>query len=319
MSYDAIKFKRGWDRRNSDSMGTITWTEATYTFTIAPKSGQDEFYFWSNGKLFTKTSSESIQLPDISGIYYIYYDENGTLQYILNADWTENLFETSCITGLAYWNTTQNKLWFAIDEQHGIIMDASTHFRLHMRDGAVWLLGGNPTGLVDASDTYTNIGTGVYADEDINFVTPLATTHSFMYRDGANGDWRETALDNKCGHIVSGDTYCCYNQNTSGTNWQLTECTSSTDFVIMFFLWTNFDNSPIKKIIGQKTYSSRRLAREGLKTELTAISLAGLSTSESHFLFAYIVKRNGDLEDDGDGNAYVDLRTNKGYNLPDME
>ena len=317
MSYEDIKYKRGWDRRNSDTMGTITWTEATRTFSIAPKTGQNIFKFWSGGKLYRKATAESIIIPNTSGIYYVYYDTSGVLQYTINSGLNEQTFKTVCITGLCYINATESTLWAATDEQHGILMDPATHFRLHLTDGAVYMQGGAVTGLVDASDTYTDIATGVYGDEDITHVTMTATTHSFMYRDGANGDWRETTADNNCGHVVSGDTYTSWNENTSGTNWQLTECANSTDYVIMFFIWTNFSNSPIKKIIGQKTYSNRNDARAGLQNELTAIKLEGLSTTESTFLYAYICKRNGDLEDDGDGNAYVDLRTTKGYNLPE--
>ena len=309
--------QRGWDRRDSDSMGTITWVEGTRTFSIAPKAGQSEFHFWSGGKMFRKTSSESVVVPTASGTYYIYYGTDGELGYVINSSLDEATFKAVCITGLCYVNATQSTLWYAKDEQHGILMDAATHFRLHLGEGAIWMQGAAIDGLEDASGTYTDIAVGVFADEDITFSTATASTHSFMYRDGASGDWRETSADNKCGHIVSGDTYCCWNQNTSGTIWELTECTNSTDYIIMFFLWTNFSNSPIKKIIGQKTYSSRSLARAGLKNELTAIKLAGLSTTESTFLYAYICKRNGDVEDDGDGNDYVDLRKTAGYNLPE--
>jgi hypothetical protein len=71
MSYDKNKCRAGWDRLNSDSMGDITWTEATRTFTIAPKAGQSEFTFWSCGMLFSKQASESVVIPDVSGNDYV--------------------------------------------------------------------------------------------------------------------------------------------------------------------------------------------------------------------------------------------------------
>jgi hypothetical protein len=317
MSYTKTIYKRGWDRDDSNSVGTISWVEATRTFTIAPKAGQVSFNFWSGGDFFQRTESESLIIPDVSGTYYVYYDTDGVLQSILSGSFDAEIFRTVAITGLCYYNKTEETLWVASDEQHGIIMDGATHLRLHLVEGATFIRGALLTGLVDGDSTYTNIALGVFADEDINQVTILATTHSFLYRDGALGEWRETAKDNECGHTVSGDNYNSWNENTSGTVWQLTECTNSSDYVIMFFIWTNFDGSNIKKIIGQKTYSTRANARKGIKNELTAIELAGLPSEETTFLYAYICKRNGDVEDDGDGNDYVDLRATKGYNLPD--
>jgi len=309
------KYYRGWDRRDSDSMGTINWSGRE--FSIAPVVGQDDFNFWAGGRLFAKSASESVTVPNVSGIYYIYYDTDGVLQYVINSSLNEALFKVVAITGLCYVNATETTVWYAKDEQHGIIMDSATHFRLHLTNGATHMQGALITGLVDGDSTYTNIAVGVFADEDITFTTVLASIHSFLYRDGVNGDWRETALDNECGHVVSGDTDIYWNENTSGTVWQLTESNNATDYVIMFFIWTNFTNSPIKKIIGQQTYSSRSKARAGIRNELTAINLEGISTTESTYLYAYICKGNGDVEDDGEGNDYVDLRTTKGYNLPD--
>jgi len=302
-------------------MGTITWTEGTRTFSLEPKAGQSEFHFWSGGKFFSKTSTESLVIPDVGGTYYVYYDTDGVLQSVLNQNFAGDLFRTVAISGLCYYNKTEGTLWVASDEQHGIIMDSATHLRLHLTDGyALSIWQGDSaliTGLVDGATTYTNTGSGLFEDEDISTMASLATTHPFIYRDGATGEWRETTADNECGHTVSGDTWNSWNENTSGTIWQLTECTNSTDFVIQFFIATNFTPNPIRKIIGQQTYSSRANARAGLKNELTAIELAGLPSSESVFLYAYICKRTGEVEDDGDGNDYVDLRATKGYNLPD--
>lgn len=307
----------GWDRLDTDSMGDITWTEGTRTFSIAPKAAQPNFHFWSNGNYYEKTSAESIIIPDVGGTYYVYYDTDGALQSVLDTEFAGDLFRTVAITALCYYNATEETIWPASDEQHGIMMDSATHLRLHLVEGAVFIQGLLISGLEDGESTYTSTALGLVADEDINLMTSLASTHSFIYRDGAAGEWRETALDNECGHVVSGDTEISWNENTSGTVWQLTEATSSTDYVIMFFVWTNLTNGHIKKIVGQQTYSSRSNARNGIKNELTAIELAGLPSSETTFLYAYICKDNGDVEDDGDGNDYVDLRKTKGYNLPD--
>jgi len=128
-----------------------------------------------------------------------------------------------------------------------------------------------------------------------------------------DGAWVETAADLNIGHIVSGDTYISWNEFTGGV-WQLSESTNVTDFIIYYMLWTNDVNNPIKKIVGQQAYSSRSNARDGMLKELGNIESQGLPSSEAYFMYAYIVQRNGDLEDDGDGNTYVDMRTGLNFN-----
>ena len=300
--------KRGWDRLNPDSLGTISYDFATRTMSISPKTGQDEFYFWSNDRLFSKTSTQSVVFPDVSGTYYFYFDTDGILQYILDDDWTHDLFVKIAITGLVYYDAVAKSGWYASDEQHGVLMNSACHYRLHTVDNYKWSrIGGNIIGLTDASDTYTKIEWGIWEDEDISITIAETTEHPFIYRSGTNGEWKMTAADNKVGYVNSGDTYVCYNKYSGGT-WQLIESNSSTDYIIYFFIATNFATHPIRKIIGQTTYSSRNAARKGLLNELKAIQTDGLPSAEMEFIYAYICKRNGDLEDDGYGNAYVDLR-----------
>jgi len=68
----------------------------------------------------------------------------------------------------------------------------------------------------------------------------------------------------------------------------------------------------VKKIIGQNGYSSRANARAAIETEMDSIIMDGLPSPEFIFLNAYIVRRNGDLENLADGSTHVDLRSLKG-------
>ena len=303
------KYGRGFDRLNSKSMGDCSFTNSTRTFSVAPKSGERSFLFMIGGQWIEKTTTQSVSILDTSGTYYFYFDTDGVLQYGLDTDITEDLFVQSAITGLVYYDAVLNVGYLANDEQHGIILDASAHFNLHLTRGYIWAAGGAPTGFVDGSSTYTNIGASLHFDEDIPHSHALSTTHMFMYRQGPVGEWKFTTADNKVGHILSGDTYCCYNQYISGPDvWALTECTTSTDYVIYMVLATNLDGRHLVKVIGQQVYASRVLARTGLKNELQGINLEGLPSTECEWQFAYIIKRDGTLEDDGNGNDYVDLR-----------
>jgi len=299
---------RGFNRLDSDTMGTVSVVDGTRTFSHAVKAGEAEFYFWSGGTQFVKTTTQTVVFPDTTGTYYFYYDTSGVLQYVENSAITEAVFLTVAICGMLYWNAVTNESWLASDELHGIIMDPSSHFNLHLTRGFLWAVGGVPTGFADASDVYTSISASLHFDEDIPISTDAVTSTPFMYRTGSDGEWVMTATDDlKIGHIASGDTYISWNEYTGGA-WQLTESASSTDYIIYMMVKTNFADKPYRKIVGQQTYASRALARDGLMYALNAIKLNGLSSPEVEFQYAWIAKRNGDLEDDGNGNAYVDLR-----------
>ena len=304
----ADNFKmRGFDRLNPETMGDPSADEPTRTFSYAVKSGQSSFHFWAGGRRFTKTTTQTVQWADTTGTYYFYFDTNGVLQSVANASMSSAIFLTSAICGLGYYNKENNTFWLANDEAHGIIMDAATHFRMHLCEGFKYAQGGEITGLADASDDYTSIGTAVHFDEDILLVSIESTAHKFMYRNGTEGGWILTSTANdKVAHM--GTTRSYWNEYTGGA-WQLTETGNTTDYVIGYFLKTNLSgDAGLVKLIGQQVYANRSAARDALMNQLKTIKLAGLSSSEAEFQFAYIYKRNGTLEDDGNGNAYVDLR-----------
>ena len=313
MTYIPEIYDRWFDRLNTDTMGTCTFTVSTRTFSVAPKAWEQYFSFWSGRKFFRKDSTQSVVRPTTSWTYYFYFDTDWVLQYIANASITQALFKTVAITWLVYWNATTSKaIVQAVDEQHGMRMDASTHFNLHLSRGARYMQWWNITWLADASDEYTSISTLVSADEDITMVTMTSTTIPFLYRNWTDWAWEETATWNlKLGHNGWWNVY--YNQNTTGTTWQLT-AVASNKYVIYYFLWTNDKNNPIKKIVWQHFYSGRGDARDALQNEMGRLRVDWFPSVEAYLMFGYIVKYNWDLEDDWEWNTYVDLRRDLIFN-----
>jgi hypothetical protein len=55
----------------------LSFNDGNRTFTIAPVDVS--FTFWAFGNRYVKTEAESIQINDIDGLWYIYYDVNGDL------------------------------------------------------------------------------------------------------------------------------------------------------------------------------------------------------------------------------------------------
>ena len=306
--FHTTPYMRGFDRLDTDTMGEPSIDLATRTFKWSVKSGQSYCHFWVSGTHFKKIDTQSVVWADETGTYYFYFDADGVLQSIAHADLSAEIFLKSAICGLVYYNKEAGTAWLAEDEAHGIMMDANTHLRLHLVDGFKYSRGGEIDGLADGSDEYGSISSAAHFDEDIPILSVESVEHRFMYRSGAVGGWVLSDPSDKIAYI--GTTYAQYNEEVGGV-WQLTESTTSTDYIIYYFLKTNFNEDSgagLVKIVGQQAYASRSLARKALLNELHTIKLEGLPSAEAEFQFAYIAKRSGELEDDGYGNAYIDLR-----------
>ena len=313
-SFDAdnLKFWNGFDLETPDSNGTLTWQDSTRTLTISMKSGESEYYFWANGTKITKTASESVTLPDTTGTYYIYFDNSGTLQYVTTASITDPVFYEYAIVALVYWNAVEGK-GMAGNERHGIRMSSRTHHYNHNTFGARYESGIDITGLTAGNSTYTQTSSGYFWDEDIRHTINTQSTHYFLYKEGTHGAWKtSSSADNAVGILQSGDTYYSWNEYT-GSTWQLTEGTSSTDFWILFFIATpNIVGNTVYKLMGQNAYSTRSAARDAIYTEIRNISTNGLPSPEFVFLYAAIIKRDGTVVALDDGSDYLDLRYTKG-------
>jgi hypothetical protein len=59
----------------SDS--TLAFNDTNRTFTISPVG--DSFVFWAFGTRYEKTEAESVQIDNVEGLWYVYYDADGDL------------------------------------------------------------------------------------------------------------------------------------------------------------------------------------------------------------------------------------------------
>jgi len=304
----------GFIRSLPDTMGDLAFNESTREITLDVHSGESEFVFYSAGVKFSKTSQEAITIADTTGLHFVYFDAAGAIQQ--TTTFSEALLTEYAIVFIVYRNATTSDTIIPSDERHGVQMAGYTHLYNHRTRYTVYDLvegGLDIVGLVDGDTTFTQVTSGLLWDEDIPITIPVQNTQEFWYRNGSVGAWEKTAADNAVGYNGgSGD--CYWNENTSGTIWQLTRSGNSTDYIIYFTLGVPdlVTGGKVIKLIGQSAYSSRTAAREAIETEIRNITLAGLPAPEFKFLHAYIVRRNMDLEDLADGGTYVDLRTEAG-------
>ena len=64
----------GFDRKNPDSLGDLSFDNGNRTVTVSPKSGEANFYYYIAGIKYTHISGQSVIIPDTEGIHYIYFD-----------------------------------------------------------------------------------------------------------------------------------------------------------------------------------------------------------------------------------------------------
>ena len=248
----------------------MAFDESTRVFTIQPVS--TSFTVWCKGTKYVKTGTSSLTLPDVTDLYYIYFDPNGLIQYRTNYF----VWDNDCPTSYVYWNSTTQKAEFFADERHGIVLDWQTHEYLHRTRGAAIANGfyADPTkytlvgdGSIDehcAWGMYGNGSTtvGTFFDEDLQVdivtsVSPAANSwEQFLdapalipvfYKESF-GWIKDTAT---IFPFKLGPNRAYY--NSIGDFSYLTEI-DTNKFGIAWIVATNNLNSPVLAIMGQDQY-----------------------------------------------------------------
>lgn len=269
----------------------VSFTDATRTFTIAPVI--TEFTYFIKGTEYTISASKQIILPDITGLYYIYFDSNKTLNTINS--FTYDLLSIYSYCSAIYWNSETQKGIYVADERHGITMDAATHLHLHTSLGTQYVSGLNTSNIISDgngsldSHVQFDLSNGVIRDEDLQHdiidnlpqsLTSIAQI-PILYKFGINNYWRIKPSDNfpiiqdgSAGFIGTG--LPAFNE-LIGNDWQLTEVTNN-NFFFVHYLATNDINNPIVGILGINQYQNKPQGQAAASIEFN--SLDGLPFQE---------------------------------------
>jgi|GEM_PF-2206967 len=315
----------------NEPTGFATRTESTTsfsdsgpdrTFTIAPVGASFEFYV--RGIKFTKTSAETIQIPNLAGNHFIYYNASGVLSTTQVGG--SVLFKENALLSIVYWNTDTNTHSYFAEERHGLVMDGETHSYLHTVFGAQYLSGlalenfvVNGDGSLATHAQFT-ADEGTIRDEDLLLTLPAETQIPVLFRQGTL--WRKKAADSfpviysgTAGYTgVSGRLP--YNQLISGS-WQLTEVANNA-FVLVHLFGTNDKETPIIAIQGIAEYGNVTAARLAASTEIT--SLSGLPFAEFVALGSVVFETANTYTNTPkartrsiNGGSYVDFRGTQLY------
>jgi hypothetical protein len=260
----SMRDPNGIEQRNDS---TISFDSTSRVFSIVPVG--DSFDIFIRGQRYVIDSSTSVEITDVEGLHYIYFNDNGILTH--STTWSNDYIFTVPYVSVIYWDATNNKAIYVGDERHGIIMDGATHWNLHNSRGTVYLDGlgigdlvTDGTGSLDV-EAQLSVSAGTIFDEDITTSIPTKSAPAnipIFYRSGAGaGNWRSSTANN-FPLITTGSGRMAWNE-LSGGSWQLTEATDNYYVYVHYFATNDYDNSrKIIGILGQTQYSDLTTAQE---------------------------------------------------------
>ena len=280
------------------TQSSVSFNNATRVFTISPTGAS--FTIWCKGKRFIKSTSQTVTIPNTTGLYYIYFDSTGTLQYRTTYfDWDDD-----CMTAYVYWNSSTSQAEFFADERHGITLDWQTHEYLHRTRGAVIASGFGATNYVvdgdGSSDAHAklDIANGTFFDEDMEIdIVHDATPASNSWEQVLEGNaeipvfylsgtaWRKDAATEF--PLKQGTSRPQYN-SYSAPNWSATDI-ADNKFGISWIIATNNLNSPVITVLGQASYNTVGDAEAATWDEL---DLTGFPVFEFRPLYKLIYQCN---------------------------
>jgi hypothetical protein len=245
---------------------TISFDAGNRRFSIAPVA--TSYDVWCKGVRYVKSTTETVDIPNTSGLYYIYFSSTGVLSY------KTSYFTWDSDTPIAYvyWNATDGAAYFFADERHGVVLDWQTHEYLHRTRGAAIASGFGALGYTVVGDgsadshAQISIADGTFFDEDLQVdVTHSSSPAANSWEQILNGPaqipvfYRSGSVWKKATAtqfpLRVGTALATYNLNTAGT-WSTPDI-GSNKFGISWVVATNNLDSPILALLGQGEYGTQ--------------------------------------------------------------
>ena len=272
----------------------ISFDNGSRSFSISPLS--TSYTIYTRGVKRTITDTRSVSIPNTTGLYYIYFDTNGVLQYRTTFyDWPND-----CMVAYIYYNDTTGTAPFVADERHGIVLDWQTHEYLHRTRGASFANGFELSGYVllgdGSSDAHLQLtlASGTFFDEDLQVdivatQTPTANTWEQdllnparipMFYHSGTGWVRDNPTDFP---VKQGTVRPQYNLYSAGT-WS-TQDIDNNKFGVTFIVGTNNINYPVIGIMGQNQRDNQTAAES---EQFSSLDLTGFPVVELRVLYRLV-------------------------------
>ena len=127
--------------------------DGTRILSITPTN--EHFIFYINGKEYVKTDVSQVQIADIEGLHYIYFNENGILEAKLDFNISEIMRKYASVATV-YWDYTNKKAIYIGDKRHAISTDAYQNYLDFINDKTVDYIEGTTIKFTNNSDGSIN-------------------------------------------------------------------------------------------------------------------------------------------------------------------
>jgi len=162
---------------------SVAFIDASRTLQITPIGSS--YVYYSDGLRYEKSSLESIQISDVEGMHYVYFD--GSIITHLASTFNPDIILKKCYIGAIYWDASNNKQnYFGREYRHTSRLDGKTHEYLHNTVGYALKSGGglgdflaDQSGALLSHAQFSNEATEAY-DEDAYFSLPARLSTSII-------------------------------------------------------------------------------------------------------------------------------------------
>lgn len=240
---------------------TLSFVDATRTFSITPVSGSWTFYH--KGELKTVTGGRSIQIANTAGARFIRIDPT-TLNLIEGGPIPD--FVNDTIVAYIYYDTTGARATILGDERHGVQRDTTWHSNQHLNVGTIWRSGGTLGYTLNSQaaiqlDVATPL---LIADEDLLHTITHSATPSADFQQILNTAASLEVL------YLSGTTYTSTTQSTTpwvagtararynqvvGNSGSLVDA-GENQYITYWLIATNDIRRPVKLVMGRASHAT---------------------------------------------------------------
>jgi len=303
-----------------NSQAILAFDSGTRTLTITAND-VSEFEFWANGEKY-KRAFDTVTIPDIEGQYFIYFDEDGVIQY--SSSITSDIILRYCFIANLYWDATNKRpVPYVENELHGAEMPGEVHYYLHRVFGTQYISGldltleTNGNGSVDSHCQL--IGTaGVVVDEDITHIINarlLTDNIPVLYKIG-NTLWRVD--DTRPFPVINTGTGRAAYNFFDGNNWSLAEAGEGSYVLAHLYAVPGMNTWEGRYciILGENYYSTIYDAQIAARNDIKNIKLGPKSVQELVPIGTLLIQTSSSytntpkaiLVNTSDGETFVDWR-----------
>lgn len=305
---------------------SYSFNDSTRTFSIKPKTPTHTSYdFTWRARAFNKTAEETIVIPNVSGTYHFYFDQNGVLQYREGFDVV--LIRDEVYVANVKWDAVKGRRLYLGKELHTNKWPWAVHYYAHTHFGSRYgaglaLSGFSATEGDGSQNSHAQFiaEAGYFDDEDLRVDNPEQPNINIWFY---LADW-DFKVGNSYPVVESGSVpeytgangRVAYNSISGGVG-TLVEVPEGK-YVIYSYFGSNDETLGVVGVVGRNVYDTAQEAKAAALTEIATIT--GLPLQEYVPVGSVIWKTSSGYTNApkakivwDSGSPWVDFRTSSAY------